>query len=216
MRITDFRPRQSKEAARLVADALADDPLSVYMVPDTKRRALPTLIHFREALRLITPASAARVAVQDGQIIGLALWENVIAHETYNPIDPRLARVTGKLHRRMGDAWPHLVAVHTALRPVLEGETGWLLSALAVHPDHQNIGIKDALMRDGLSEADLDGETVAALASTPGEVTSFRQHGFVITETIDKLLPGAPTLWKLRRPALSAAPHPPASADTPV
>ncbi|MGW2091509.1 hypothetical protein [Promicromonospora sukumoe] len=207
MRITDFRPRQSKEAARLVAEVLADELLSIYMVPDAKRRALPTLIHFREALRLITPAQAARVAVQDGRIIGLALWENVIAHETYNPIDPRLARVTGKLHRRMGDAWPHLVTVHTALRPVLEGETGWLLNTLAVHPDHQNIGIEDALMRDGLSEADLDGETVSALASTSEEVESLRQHGFEITETIDELLPGAPTLWKLRRPALRAAPH---------
>ncbi|MFD6141191.1 hypothetical protein [Promicromonospora sp. NPDC060271] len=208
MRITNFRPRQSKEAAHLVADALANEPLNVYMVPDAKRRVLPTLIHFREALRLITPAQAARVAVHDGRIIGLALWANIIAHETYNPIDPRLARVTGKLHRRMGDAWPHLVAVHTALRPVLEGETGWLLSTLAAHPDHQNIGIEDALLRDGLSEADLDGATVSVLASTPNEVQSLRQHGFEITEIIDELLPGAPTLWKLKRPALSTAPHP--------
>ncbi|MFI2489047.1 hypothetical protein ACH47X_19210 [Promicromonospora kroppenstedtii] len=69
----------------------------------TPSDALPTLIHFREALRLITPAQAARVAVQDRQMIGLA----------------------------------------------------------------RNIGIEDALLRDGLSEADLNDETVSALASTP-------------------------------------------------
>ena len=105
--ITDFRPRQSKEAARLVVDALADDPLAVYAVPDTERRRLPHLIHFRASLRMIMPAQAARVAVQDGRIIGLAFWGNVMANETYDPIDPRLARATGRLERRIGDAWPY-------------------------------------------------------------------------------------------------------------
>jgi ribosomal protein S18 acetylase RimI-like enzyme len=90
----------------------------------------------------------------------------------------------------MGDAWPHLVAVHTALRPVLEGETGWLLSTLAAHPDHQNIGIEDALLRDGLSEADLDGETVSTLASAPNKAQPLRQHGFEIPEMIDEFLVG--------------------------
>ncbi|GAA2240461.1 hypothetical protein GCM10010413_48030 [Promicromonospora sukumoe] len=204
MRITDFRPRQSKEAARLVAAATTDDPLTIYMVPDAKRRALPTLIHFREALRLITPAQAARVAVQDGRIIGLCHWVNVMKNETHEPIDPRLAHVTGRLERRIGDAWAHLVAVHTALRPVFEGETGWILSALAVHPDHQGVDIDGALLRDGLAEADLDGQPVSLLATAPEEIGFCRQHGFEITETIDELLPGAPPIWKMRRPAVRA------------
>lgn len=46
-----------------MADALADDPLWVYAVPDTGRRRLPHLIRLRSALRMITPTQAARVAV---------------------------------------------------------------------------------------------------------------------------------------------------------
>ena len=74
MRITDFRPRQSKEAAQIAAAAFADDPLWTHTLPDPERRRLPHLIMLGTALRRIGPPQVARVALDGDRIIGFSSW----------------------------------------------------------------------------------------------------------------------------------------------
>lgn len=206
MRITDFRPRQSKEAAQIAAAAFADDPLWSHTLPDPERRRLPHLIMLRAMLHNVQPPHAARVALQDGRIIGFALWTTASPDDPYGPagytprVDRRLRRANRTLCRRAGSDWPRLAALYTTLAQSYPNEPGWFLGTLAVHPDHQGVGVGSALLGDGLAQADLDCQPVSLQASTPENVEFYERHGFEVTRTFAELYPDAPSLWNMRRP----------------
>ncbi|MEV0894747.1 GNAT family N-acetyltransferase [Promicromonospora sp. NPDC050262] len=206
MRITDFRPRQSREAAEVAADGFADDPLWTYTVPDVGRRRLPHLILLRTALHILRPPQAARVAVHDGRIIGLATWTTAGAEDPYDPfaptqrVDPRLTRATRTLVRRTSTDWPRLSALYATLAQSYPNDPGWFLGTLVVRPDRRGTGVGSALLRDGLARADAAGQPVSLQTSSTRNVEFYRRHGFEVTRTFAELYPGSPPLWNLRRP----------------
>ncbi|MFD6445840.1 GNAT family N-acetyltransferase [Promicromonospora sp. NPDC060204] len=207
MRITDFRPRQSGEAAEVAADAFADDPLWTHTVPDAGRRRLPHLIMLRAGLRILRPPQAARVALDDGRIIGLATWTTAGTEDPYDPfaptqrVDPRLTRATRTLVRRAGADWPRLSALYATLAQSYPNEPGWFLGTLVVLPERQGTGVGSALLRDGLAQADAAGQPVSLQTSTTQNVEFYKRYGFEVTRTFAELYPGSPPLWNLRRPA---------------
>jgi GNAT superfamily N-acetyltransferase len=206
VRITDFRQRQSKEAAQIAAAAFADDPLWSHTLPDPERRRLPHLIMLGTALRRIGPPQIARVALEGDRVIGFASWTTAGSDDPYDPfdptrpVDPHMARATRKLVRRAASDWPRLTALYATLAQSYPNDPGWFLGVLAVHPDHQRTGVGTALLRDGLDRADLDNQSVSLQTSTPGNVDFYRRHGFEVTRTFAELYPGSPPLWTMRRP----------------
>lgn len=219
MRITDFRPRQSKEAAEVAADGFADDPLWTHTVPDPGRRRLPHLVLLRAGLRILRPPQAARVALHDDRIIGLALWTTAGSADPYAPYDPtvradpRLTRATRSLARRAGSDWPRLSALYTTLAQSYPNDPGWFLDTLVVRPERRGTGVGSALLRDGLAQADLDGRPVSLQTSSSENVEFYRRHGFEVTRTFAELYPGSPPLWNMRRPAAGVTPRPSAPGD---
>lgn len=219
MEITDFRHRQSKEAAQIAAAAFADDPLWSHTVPDPERRRLPHLIMLGTALRRIGPPQIARVAMEDDRIIGFSHWTTAGSDDPYDPfdasrpVDPHMARATRKLVRRAASDWPRLSALYATLGQSYPNDPGWFLGVLAVHPDHQGRGVGTALLRDGLDRVDLDDQPVSLQTSTPGNVDFYRRHGFEVSRTFAELYPGSPPLWTMRRPAASHAKAGPSEPD---
>ncbi len=220
MRITDFRPRQSKEAAEVSADGFADDPLWTYTVPDAGRRRLPHLIMLRTGLRILRPPQVARVALDDDRIIGLATWTTAGATDPYDPFapteraDPRLTRATRSLFRHAASDWPRLSALYATLAQSYPNEPGWFLGTLVVRPERRGTGVGSALLRDGLAQADAAGQPVSLQTSSTENVEFYRRYGFEVTRTFAELYPGSPPLWNMRRaaPDVTAVPTAPRGA----
>ncbi|WP_051433020.1 GNAT family N-acetyltransferase [Promicromonospora kroppenstedtii] len=201
MRITNFKPRQSKQAAAVAAAAFADDPIWSHVVPDPQRRHLPHTILLRAQLRTIAPSDDARLAEHEGRIVGLAFWSNVWDGEPHDLPDGRRFRAMRRLARSVGDDWPRLSNMYISIGRSIPRDVEWFLATLVVHPEHQGAGIGSALLRDGLKQADRRGHTVILQTSTPENVRFYERHGFEVIEALDELYRGAPPLWTMRRPS---------------
>ena len=201
VRITNFKPRQSKEAAAVAAAAFADDPIWNHVIPDPERRHFPHTILLRAQLRTIAPSDDARLAVHEGRIVGLACWSNVWDGEPYGLPNARRYRATRRLARSVGDDWPRLSNMYISIARSIPRDTEWFLATLAVQPEHQGTGIGSALLRDGLAQADRHGHPVTVQTSTPENVRFYERHGFEVIEALDELYQGAPPLWTMRRPS---------------
>ncbi|WP_454859298.1 GNAT family N-acetyltransferase [Promicromonospora soli] len=191
MRITNFKPRQSKEAAAVAAAAFADDPIWSHAVPDAQRRHLPHTILLRAQLRTIRPSDDARVAEHEGRIVGLAFWCNVWDGEPYDLPNARRFRAQRRLARSVGDDWPALAKLYISVGRSIPHDVEWFLATLVVHPDHQGTGIGSALLRDGLAQADRRGHPITLQASTPENVRFYERHGFEVIEALDELYAGS-------------------------
>ncbi|MFI2487893.1 GNAT family N-acetyltransferase [Promicromonospora kroppenstedtii] len=200
MRITNFKPRQSKEVAAVAAAAFADDPIWSHVVLDPQRRHLPHTILLRAQLRTIAPSDDARLAEHEGRIVGLAFWSNVWDGEHDLP-NARRFRAMRRLARSAGDDWPRLSNMYISIGRSIPRDVEWFLATLVVHPEHQGAGIGSALLRDGLKQADRRGHTVTLQTSTPENVRFYERHGFEVIEALDELYRGAPPLWTMRRPS---------------
>jgi GNAT superfamily N-acetyltransferase len=201
VRITNFKPRQSKEAAAVAAAAFADDPIWSHVLPDARRRHLPHTIQLRAQLRWIAPSDDARVAVHEGRIVGLAFWSNVWDDEPHDMPNAHRFRATRRLARSVGDDWPKLANMYVSISRSIPRDVEWFLSTLVVHPERQGTGVGSALLRDGLAQADLGESSVTVQTSTPENVRFYKRHGFEVIEALDELYPGAPPLWTMRRPS---------------
>lgn len=179
--------------AQLLADAFADDPLFVHLLPDDDERAsrLPWLM--KSFLRL----THARGLVDRVDDHGLALW-----------LPPRTRLDDASVIVRSGlVAAPARLGLATTRRLIEllhtehdEGELAddWYLFILAVHPDARGTGAARRLVERGFRRADAQGIGVRLETNNPANVALYQHLGLTLQGQVAG--PSGLAEWVLRRP----------------
>jgi GNAT superfamily N-acetyltransferase len=185
---------QLAAGAALLARAFQDDPLRVWIVPDTdrRRRVMPRL-----------EATILRYAHRYGEVMttpdlaGVACW----LPPGHSTTLPRLAR-TGGLGlplvlgpgalRRALTADAVLQRLHHDLAP----EDHWYLSLIGVEPRRQRQGVARRLTAPMLARADAEGLPCYLDTQNPANLPVYERLGFAVhAETVF----GDVTVWAMRR-----------------
>lgn len=201
-------------AARVLADALHDEPGFASVVPDDTRRADVLNVLITILVRDAFPLGNVRIARADGQVVGMAIW--------YAPGD---FPMTARRQLRMAPAMLSLLRfgrstvarlgqMEENAKAAFPKEPCWYLAALGVDPNRQGQGIGSQLMRAMLAEIDGGAARGAAYLETGEEINVrfYERLGFEVRERAIQLAPPpGPTHWTMwRPPAGSRVGHDPA------
>lgn len=177
-------PRDVRAIAKVLADAFDDDPPFVWIVPNDATRKRRLRRYFATELRRhALRHGAVEVAVDDGRVIGAAMWL---------PPSQWLAPPIGQLVSLPGFAWAFGRRLRVA-GAVVEAAYGvhprtpvhWYLHAIGVSPQCQGRGVGAALLRSRLSRCDADGAPAYLESSKLANVPLYEHMGFVVTGTLD-------------------------------
>lgn len=189
-----------RAAARVLADAFADDPLMAYIWPDREARIASLPKYFEVSLRHVHSAGGGVQVVcgAGGRIAGVAVWD---------PPNRWEQSTTSAIRAAPGQLLALRTRVFAALRV-----RGTLEERHPRHPPHwylSNIGTASAVRGAGYGRALLDSrladcdanELSAYLVCTRREnIAYYEKFGFVVTESFS--LPGnGPELWSMVRVA---------------
>jgi GNAT superfamily N-acetyltransferase len=188
----EFRP-----ARDVLADALADDPSWIHVLPrgGPRRVALRSLV----GVALADSGRHARVAVADGRVLGAAVWQPPGRY----PMDGwRRARAVPRMMpmlvatgrgsrdiRRLGDA----------IDAVFPSTPVRYLQVLGVAPAAQGHGVGARLLADGLAAADAADEVTYLETGKPENVDWYRARGFELLAPGGPLYDRGPSMWRMRR-----------------
>jgi GNAT superfamily N-acetyltransferase len=198
--VAQVRPLQRDErgtAARVLADALLDDPAWVSVVPDrqARRRALSALT----GVALRTSAGASRAAVgADGDVLGVAVWQ---APGDYPPGRLRTLRTAAPAlpsMLRLGRQARDLQRFGAALDACYPTTPVRYLQALGVAPHAQGRGVGRALLAEGLAVARAEQVPVYLETGKRENVAYYEGNGFVLLEPGRALHPDGPVMWRLQ------------------
>jgi ribosomal protein S18 acetylase RimI-like enzyme len=191
-------PRQDEfRAARAVlVDALADDPSWAAVLPDEpqRRTALRALVGFA----LADAGQATRVAVSDGRVVGVAVWQ---PPGRYPPGRARRLRGVPRLlpMATLGRRGRDIQRLGSAIDAVFPATPVRYLQVLGVAPAAQGQGAGSRLLTDQLSRSDAAGETVYLETGKPANVAWYETRGFALVAPGGPLYPGGPPMWRMRR-----------------
>jgi GNAT superfamily N-acetyltransferase len=190
----EIRKASIHDVARIAAAfsrAFVDDPVFVWMVPETERRraALPgfftlfTAAFQRHghtyrtvdgmAAALWVPPGVAPVADDEAEAFGGAIAE-------LSGADAERVLTIGAL---LDENHPH--------------EPAWYLNFMGVEPAGQGRGMGSALLEEVLVRADRDGEAACLDATSTLNRRLYERHGFATTAEL--AVPGGPPLWQMWR-----------------
>ncbi|MBD0860215.1 GNAT family N-acetyltransferase [Gordonia sp. zg691] len=174
-------------ASALLAQAFADDPVTVWMQPDPTRhramfRTLLTHIHGR--------GSTLDIALRDGQPVGAAAW------------DPPGHKISAKgqvlssweFFRQLGSRMNRGMKLEQEFAKRRPKEPHWYLGQIGA-PVH-GVGVGTALLRHRLDQ--IDGPAYLE-SSNARNVPLYERFGFVVTEEFSLPLDG-PRVWAMYRP----------------
>jgi GNAT superfamily N-acetyltransferase len=192
--ITQLEPARYHAAARLIAEALLDDPGWLAVGPDrTGHRRLVSRLYHRAALGVVHRwGRPIYGAVRDGQLVGVAA---TFAAGRYPPPSWTLvAYAPGFLVAGPAPVVRGLraAAVQDRGHPRDEHVFLWFL---AVDPAHQRRGVGRALLARVFAEAEAP---VYLDTANPANVPYYASFGF--EETGSGALPRGARMWFMRRP----------------
>lgn len=177
------------ELSQTLASAFFGDPVSVWSIPDPRRRAeiLPG------AFEAVAAADLAHdeVYTTDDVVAG-AVWEPPGAEGDAEQMATVLEEVAGEYAPRLFELFELLEQTHPQ-------QPHYYLFLLATRPELQCRGIGSALMRSVLEICDRDEIPAYLEATNERNRALYLRHGFEVTGEIR--LPDGPSLWPMwRRP----------------
>jgi ribosomal protein S18 acetylase RimI-like enzyme len=191
--------RELRGARDVLVDALAPDPAWSAVLPDEddRRTALRSLTGFA----LADAGPATRVAVSDGRLLGVAVWQPPGRYPAtwwrqLRGMHHLLPMLVG-LGRRSRD----IQRLGNAIDAVFPADPVRYLQALGVAPAAQGGGVGSRLMDDQLARSDAAGEAVYLETGKPANVDWYRARGFELVADGAPLYDGGPPMWRMRRPA---------------
>jgi ribosomal protein S18 acetylase RimI-like enzyme len=193
------RPDEAAACARLLADALGDDPVIRAMVPgDRDRTARLVAMHVAQLRSGPLPGGSVDVARAEpgGPVLGVAVWHapgpGAPVRERLRQL-PAVARAIGLRHLPTAAAQMARYERHRPRRP------HWYLEEIAVGPDARGLGVGSALLRHGLARVDAAGLPAYLEATTDASRRLYERFGFVATGPVPVR---GPRPWAmLREPA---------------
>lgn len=187
------------QTATMLGRAFYDDPLSIYIYPQSAERARRLPLMFTIALRY-TLRYGEITTTSEGT--GAACW---LPPGKTSMTMPRLLRIGALAEvfkmslsatRRMEYAANYTEKMHK--RRITEPH--WYLWVLGVEPEHQGQGIGGSLLRAGLARADASQLPCYLETMKPENVPLYQKFGFKVVEEAD--IPGSNVhVWGMVRPA---------------
>jgi predicted N-acetyltransferase YhbS len=191
----------AKELVRVLARAFDDDPLMVWMLPDpaSRQRRIRRMFHtiFRHE---VFAFGGARVATEDGRIVGAALW--IPPRSSPKPSVVRQLMALPGFLRAFGRQTLLPNTYLLAALKVHPHEKHWYLYLIGVDPDQQGKGVGAALLRERLRHCDTELMPAYLESSKLSNVPVYEHFGFEATGTL-ALAEGAPavtTMWRTPQP----------------
>jgi GNAT superfamily N-acetyltransferase len=201
MSITALHPGQAAAAGAVLAASLVDDPAWAHLVPDRQARLVALRSTLTAAVRDATTFGTAYGAVEDGRVVGAAVWLPPGAF----PMDWRR-----KLRAAPAATLPLLLRARGSLSGVMRfggnverafpAEPVWYLEVLGVAPEGQGRGVGTRLLQPVLERADRDGLPCYLETAKQANVGFYERLGFRAERDGARLAPGGPTHWTMRRP----------------
>lgn len=189
---------QIPQAGAVLARAFADDPLSLYVLPDPahRARALPTLFTVGTRLGHLF----GEVYTTAGTVAGSAVWLPP-GGTTVSPEQVAAAGLS-ELAEHLGEAalarFGAVTAQQAAFHQRDMPDPHWYLLILGVDPSHQGWGIGGRLMEPVLARADVARLPCYLETTKAANVPFYQRHGFTVVVTAD-LPDGGLPFWTMRR-----------------
>ena len=180
--------------ATVLAGAFADDPVFVWTIPDTERRAalLPGL--FALFADVYQPIRASQAVVASGAVAGAALWAapgtQAVADEDAEAFASAVEGVCGADTGRLFEVIGLLEEQHPT-------EACYYLNLIGVDPARRGRGLGSALLTAALARCDAESIPAYLEATSPHNRRLYAGHGFEVVGEI--ALPGGPSLWPMWR-----------------
>ena len=195
----DVRPlgrNDVRDAARVLANAFYDDPVTSWMLPDDSSRLKALTRAFAPLARHhFVPRAGSEVGVRDGTVGAATLWD---------PPGQRKHGLVEQLITTPTMLWAFRTRVPASMR-VMElmekhhpEEPHWYLMLLGSDPSVRGAGFGHALMRSRLDRCDAEGSPAYLENSNPKNESYYLRFGFEIIGEI-KLPDGGPPLWPMWR-----------------
>ena len=181
------------EIGAVFARAFADDPVTSWVTPEAKRRAL-VLERLNTAIARWDgiPRGATYVAVADSAIIGAAVWQPPRHPVTWRSVP--FALTAGAV---LGRDIPRMTRAGSAAARARPRERHWYLQLLGVDPAVHGTGVGTALVRAHLGV--IDAQRMPAYLETTIENLAFYDRlGFERFGEL-RIATGAPVEYSLRR-----------------
>jgi GNAT superfamily N-acetyltransferase len=200
--VRDLPPGERRAAARLLAQAFADDPVMQFLFPGPGDRTRRLAGFYRLVIRLL--AEHGRVQT-DATLRGVAVWQA--------PAPPRMGRwrrahTTLSLLATLRTATPRAGALNDVVMSAHPREDHWYLALLGTGPAYQGQGVGSALLADTLGRCDRLQLPAYLESSKESNIPFYERHGFRVTCELS--VPEGPRVWPmLREPRPPpASPHP--------
>jgi GNAT superfamily N-acetyltransferase len=195
----DVRPlgrNDVRDAARVLAKAFYDDPVTSWMLPDDKTRLTALTRAFGPLARHhFLPRAGSEVGVRDGTVGAATLWD---------PPGQRKPGLVEQLITTPTMLWAFRTRVPASMR-VMElmekhhpEEPHWYLMLIGSDPAVRGTGFGHALMRSRLDRCDAEGSPAYLENSNPKNESYYLRFGFEIMDEIT-LPDGGPPLWPMWR-----------------
>ena len=205
MRISDdgtirLRSSNLKDAAAILASALFDDPMAVFIFPDSaERRALLPGIYMLD----IEKALLAGEVYTTSSLNGISVWLSkgslpARAGEKIRDVRKCLALEIGDgPSGRLAICETHIDDLHDR---VVQGNHCYLLT-LGIEPPQQGKGIGGRLLKPVLAKADKNGWDCYVETMNRRNLEFYSGHGFTVKGGV-QVPGGGPYIWALVRSAV--------------
>jgi GNAT superfamily N-acetyltransferase len=195
----DVRPLGRSDvrgAARVLAKAFYDDPVTSWMLPDDSSRLTALTRAFGPLARHhFLPRAGSEVGVRDGTVVAATLWD---------PPGQRKPGLVEQLITTPTMLWAFRSRVPASMR-VMElmekhhpEEPHWYLMLIGSDPSVRGAGFGHALMRSRLDRCDAEGSPAYLENSNPKNESYYLRFGFEIMGEIN-LPDGGPPMWPMWR-----------------
>ena len=178
--------------ATTLARAFDDDPVTLWLLPSSRRRR--RMVALFNLLLRSQIGLAETYTTPDG--VGAAVW----APPGCRHLDVGLMADSVEVFRSIvGQNLDRAIEVYATLEGVRPTEPRhWYLATLGTHPDWQGAGIGAALMEPVLSRADAESLPAYLESSKETNIAYYLRYGFEVKAEIS-LPNGGPTIWPMWR-----------------
>ena len=187
MDIKPMGPERLDEAVTLLVSAFQDRPFYHYIAPDEAERREFLTRNFRDRLEHSLGVSDIELALQDGRLMGVAVWAPPVSAPP--PEDHSLEAAFADFSPGLQERFFGFLRILMAARDQVIRQPYWSLAPVAVLPEEQGKGIASALIRKKLRE--IDAARTACFLGTQDAVNLdiYARYGFQKVRE-DPLTPG--------------------------
>ena len=182
---------ERKRLLEVMGRAFFDDPVSMYLFPDDRKRE-PGFAAFTGLA--IDAFGASGLVLTNDAVQGAAVWQRP---------SPERPSTFGQLRMGLRMFWiarrrfPEAARLGEFMSKHHLRDPHYYLAALGTDPSHQRKGIGSALIQPVLERCDKERVTAYLQSSKRANSPVYNKHGFEVVEEIE--VPGGPKLWPMIR-----------------